>query len=240
MLSLEYWYLLPTSIVIATIAMASGIGGAVFFSPLFILILKLEPSVAIGTALTTELFGFSSGLFAYVRRKLVDFRLGANLLIFSLPAAVIGSMSADAFPADVLKGIFAAGIIFIGSQLYLSYRQKEKEKLDGEIAQESEESSESVLVDRTGKVYRYTICHKDQGRMFAAVGGAVAIPRPAPTFSISRTRVAAISSTLRTTISRTRHGLQEIYHPPRHRLLSGVCTTVSLDSAARPSLGSDR
>ena len=45
------------------------IGGAVFFSPLFILVLKLEPSVAIGTALITELFGFASGLSAYWRRR---------------------------------------------------------------------------------------------------------------------------------------------------------------------------
>ena len=170
--SLEYWYLFPTSIVIATIAMASGIGGAVFFSPLFILLLKLEPSVAVGTALLTELFGFASGLVAYLQRQLIDFRLGTNLLMFSIPAAVVGSLVADAFPADVLKGIFAVGIIFIGSQLYLSYRREEKEKLDDSIEQEGSESSESVLIDRAGTEYRYTICHKDQGRMFAAVGGA--------------------------------------------------------------------
>ena len=53
-LTLEFWYLLPISIVIATIAMSSGVGGAVFFSPLFIIALKLDPKVAIGTALATE------------------------------------------------------------------------------------------------------------------------------------------------------------------------------------------
>ena len=44
--------------------MASGIGGAAFFSPIFLLVLKLEPTAVIGTALLTELFGFSSGLLA--------------------------------------------------------------------------------------------------------------------------------------------------------------------------------
>jgi len=171
--SLEYWYLFPIAILIATTAMASGIGGAVFFSPLFILVLDLEPSVAVGTALTTELFGFSSGLIAYVRRKLIDFRLGRNLLIFSLPAAVIGSLSADAFPAAVLKGIFAVGIVFIGAQLYASYRREERERMDGEIEEESTQRYESQLVDNRGRVYRYTICNKNQGRVFAAVGGAL-------------------------------------------------------------------
>lgn len=36
-LSFQYWYMLPISIVIATIVMSSGMGGAVFFSPIFIL-----------------------------------------------------------------------------------------------------------------------------------------------------------------------------------------------------------
>ncbi len=61
-MTLEYWYLFPISVLIATIATATGIGGAVFFSPLFMPALRLEPSVTVGTALITELFGFSSGL----------------------------------------------------------------------------------------------------------------------------------------------------------------------------------
>lgn len=72
-ISLELWYLFPLSILIATIAISSGIGGAVFFSPIFMLALKLDPTVAIGTALITELFGFSSGLIAYVKANLTAF-----------------------------------------------------------------------------------------------------------------------------------------------------------------------
>lgn len=40
------------------------------------LVLKLPPEVAIGTGLITEVFGFSSGLFAYIRKGLIDFKLG--------------------------------------------------------------------------------------------------------------------------------------------------------------------
>ena len=152
--------------------MASGIGGAVFFSPLFMLALKLEPSVAIGTALTTELFGFSSGLLAYWRRRLIDFKLGRDLLLFAVPAAIVGSLSADAFPAIVLKAIFGVGIIFIGSQLYSSLKLEEREKLGQEIEADGNSECESTLVDREGTEYCYTIRRTDQGRMFAAIGGA--------------------------------------------------------------------
>jgi len=171
-LTIEYWFLFPISILIATIAMASGIGGAVFFSPIFMLALKLEPSVAIGTALITELFGFSSGLVAYWRRRLIDFKLGRDLLLFSVPAAIVGSLTAEAFPAVILKTIFAVGIIFIGSQLYFSLKRDEREKLDQDIGGEAQRECESILVDRSGKEYCYTIRRKDQGRLFAAIGGA--------------------------------------------------------------------
>ncbi len=170
-MTIEYWYLFPISILIATIAMASGIGGAVFFSPLFMLVLKLDPAVAIGIALMTELFGFSSGVYAYWRRRLIDFKLGRRLLVFSIPAAVVGSFSTELFPAAILKTIFAVGIIFIGWQLYSSYRQGEKEGLDKQIAEGSREKSETVLIDAAGNEYRYTIANKNEGRVFAAIGG---------------------------------------------------------------------
>lgn len=170
-LSFEFWYLLPASVLIATIAMSSGIGGAVFFSPLFMLALKIEPRIAIGVALVTELFGFSSGLVAYLKAKLIDFKLAKNLLIFSVPAAIVGSYYADAVPGIVLKAIFAAGLLFIGYQLFASWRKEEREKKEAEHRKEFEKDYESELIDATGKTYRYTVCNKNMGKTFAAIGG---------------------------------------------------------------------
>ncbi|MDT8348004.1 MAG: sulfite exporter TauE/SafE family protein [Flavobacteriaceae bacterium] len=170
-LSFEFWYLLPASIVIATIAMSSGIGGAVFFSPLFMLALKIEPRIAIGVALITELFGFSSGLIAYLKAKLIDFKLAKNLLFFSVPAAIVGSYYADAVPGIILKAIFASGLLFIGYQLFASWRKEEREKKEAEHRQEFEKDYESELIDASGKTYRYTVCNKNMGKTFAAIGG---------------------------------------------------------------------
>lgn len=169
---MEFWYLLPISIAIATIAMSSGIGGAVFFSPLFMIGLGLEPKIAIGTALATELFGFGSGLFSYWKAKLIDFKLGFNLLLFSIPFAILGTMYGDLVPPLILKAIFGVGIIFIGYQLFTSWREEEKEKLEASHKKEFEITHESSLTDVEGNVYNYTICNKNMGRMFAAIGGA--------------------------------------------------------------------
>lgn len=171
-LTLEFWYLLPISIVIATLAMSSGIGGAVFFSPLFILALKLEPKIAIGAALATELFGFSSGLIAYYKAKLIDFKLAKNLLIFSVPTAILGSYYADLVPPDVLKSVFAVGLLFIGVQLFNAWRKEEREKHEVEHRKEFEQNYESELTDASGRSFQYTVCNKNMGRSFAAIGGA--------------------------------------------------------------------
>lgn len=171
-LSFEFWYLLPASILIATIAMSSGIGGAVFFSPLFMIGLSLSPKTAIGAALVTELFGFSSGLFAYVRAKLIDYKLAKNLLLFSVPAAVIGSYYSDLVPGYILKTIFATGLLFIGYQLFNSWRKEEREKKEKHRQEEFKENYESQLTDKDGVTYKYTVCNKNMGRGFAAIGGA--------------------------------------------------------------------
>jgi len=171
-ISLEFWYLFPASILIATIAMSSGIGGAVFFSPLFMLALRLEPQIAIGSALITELFGFSSGLIAYYKARLIDFKLALNILLFSAPAAIIGTIYADLFPDIVLKAVFATGLLFIGTQLFTSWRKEEREKHEKLNIKEFESNYESELTDSKGRVFRYTVCNKNQSRLFAGIGGA--------------------------------------------------------------------
>lgn len=167
---INYWYLFPASIAIATIAMASGIGGAVFFSPLFIILLKLEPSVAIGAALLTELFGFTSGVYAYYKSKLIDYKIGITLLWVSVPAAILGSQVVAYFPGHILKAIFAVGIIIIGWQMYDSYRQEKKEKENAKPDQNVEKHG-SKLLDRKGREYRYTFCNRGTARIFAGIGG---------------------------------------------------------------------
>lgn len=170
-LSFEFWYLFPISILIATVAMSSGIGGAVFFSPLFMVGLKLDPKIAIGSALATELFGFASGLVAYAKARLIDYKLAKNLLLFSIPGAIIGSYYSDLIPGYVLKAIFATGLLFIGYQLFASWRKEEREKKEKEHRKEFEENYESEIIDSDGKKYKYTVCNKNMGRSFAGIGG---------------------------------------------------------------------
>jgi len=105
-----YWYLFPVAIIIAN---GAGIGGATFFSPLFVIALGLEPKIAIGTALITEVFGFASGVSAHYRARTIDWNVARMLLVASIPMAVIGSLLGNAAPDQVLKTILGLGLLLI-------------------------------------------------------------------------------------------------------------------------------
>jgi len=170
----QYWFMFPISIVIATIAMSTGVGGAVFFAPIFLIGLKLAPPVAIGTALITEFFGFSSGLIAYFRQRLIDFKLGFSVLMFAVPAAIFGAAIADLFPADALKGIFAAGILFVGTQIFLAWRDERRHaegEGDAQIEEGAPQHARHVVIDRTGRRFEYNVFNRPVAAAYASTGG---------------------------------------------------------------------
>lgn len=168
----EYWFMLPIAILIATTAMASGVEGATFFTPLFILALGLEPEIAIGTGLITEVFGFASGLFAYARKRLIDYQLGVALLIVTVPMALFGTWAAGYVPADILKTILGMGLLAIAATFLRTPEKKEVEHLDDAIQQEyGGEKAKTCLVTREGKEICYTVCNRTEGRLIAGVGG---------------------------------------------------------------------
>ena len=66
---LELWWVFPVSILFSTIAIGSGVSGALFFSPFFMLVVGLSPVQAVGAGLLTEVFGMGNGLRSYVRAR---------------------------------------------------------------------------------------------------------------------------------------------------------------------------
>ncbi len=58
MIDTSLWFMFPVAVVIATIAMLAGIGGAVMFSPFFMLVLRLDPLIALGVGLAIEVLAF--------------------------------------------------------------------------------------------------------------------------------------------------------------------------------------
>lgn len=171
-MNLEFWYMFPVSILIATIAMASGVGGATFFSPIFILALGLPPEIAIGTGLMTEVFGFASGLFGYSRKRLIDFRLGLALITATIPMALLGSWLANLIAADLLKTILGTGLFAIAMSFLRTPHLEDVARNDKAISDEyGGEKAETCLTTAEGERICYTVCNKREGAFIAGVGG---------------------------------------------------------------------
>ncbi len=171
-MTLQYWYMFPVSLVVATVAMASGVEGATFFAPIFILGLGLPPEIAIGTGLITEVFGFASGLYAYARKKLIDYRLGATLLLVTIPLALVGTWASGRVEPDILKVILGVGLFAVAISFLRAPDHTEVRLLDTKIKEDfSEKNAETCLVTATGEEIRYTVCNKSEGMLISGVGG---------------------------------------------------------------------
>lgn len=170
-MSLEYWYMLPVSILIATIAMASGVEGGTFFAPVFILALRLSPEVAIGVALITEVFGFASGLQAYARKRLIDYRLGLTLLAMTIPLAALGAWLAGFVEPDLLKVILGVGLFAVAASFLRSPRPRDVEQLDTLARQEQlAKRPQTCLTTAEGEQICYTVCNRLEGGLIAGIG----------------------------------------------------------------------
>ena len=170
-MDLQYWYLFPIAIVIAAVANGAGVGGATFFSPLFVLVLRLQPQVAIGTALVTEVFGFASGVTAHARARAIDWKIAGLLLTASVPAAIVGSLLGGVVSATFLKVLLGLGLIGVGIAFL---RPDDSEAEDAAIARGEglvEPSLSRSIVTRDGQLYEYKVCRRTEGRIFAGVGG---------------------------------------------------------------------
>jgi uncharacterized membrane protein YfcA len=169
-MSVEFWYMFPLGIALTTIGIASGVGGATFYSPLFILGLELPPQLAIGSGLVVEAFGFGSGVYAYVRRQLIDYRIGRAMLIATVPAALGGTIAAHYIQADILKAVLGMGLFAVAVSFLRAPDAVAVTRLD-ERAQESPDTAETCLTTAWDEEICYTVCNKTEGRLLSGIGG---------------------------------------------------------------------
>ncbi|GBC76571.1 hypothetical protein HRbin08_00033 [bacterium HR08] len=156
----EYWFAFPVVALGCTMTIMGGVGGNVVCGPFFMLVLKLSPEAAIGTALVTEVFSMSSGVIGYGRRKLIDYKLALFLALGAVPAAIVGSLLSVHAPGTFLKIIFGGAIMIIA---WLLYRSPNETVL---AAQEAIVNpgvpGVRTRIDRQGRVSSYRVCRRGQ------------------------------------------------------------------------------
>lgn len=173
---LAHWWIFPASILFSVIALASGVSGALFFSPFFLLVVGLQPAQAIGAGLLTEVFGMGNGLRSYVKQGLVDYATAKWLILGAVPAIVAGAFAAQYAPDLLLRGVFGVGLLILGG--FLVYYDPPEECVPGEgegpyLREKNTGRGKTVVEATDGERYVYDTCWRPPGVALATAGGFI-------------------------------------------------------------------
>jgi len=171
-----HWWVFPASVLFSAVALASGVSGALFFSPFFMLVVGLSPSQAIGAGLMTEVFGMGNGLLNYVRQRVVDYATATWLLLGAVPAVVVGAFAAHHVPTALLTLAFGVGLLALGG--FLVYYDPPEEQVPGEregeyLARKNAGRGQTTVETADGETFTYDTCWRLPGVGLATAGGFV-------------------------------------------------------------------
>ncbi|NKB59113.1 MAG: TSUP family transporter [Alphaproteobacteria bacterium] len=178
-----YWFMFPVSICVATTAMLSGIGGAAIFAPIFMIIFPILgpeypfPSIAaaIGVALLTETFGFSSGFVGYFRKRLIDFKSAIPFIIVGVPVGIVGAILLTSLKEyeEVLRGSYALLMVVLAYELICHHDPVEEMHLEpeGESVGAATVRETRTIVGRDGTEYTFNAPRQGKGAIATGIGG---------------------------------------------------------------------
>ena len=173
---LTHWWIFPAAILFSTVALASGVSGALFFTPFFLLIVGLTPAQAVGAGLLTELFGMGNGLRSYVKQDVVDYATAKYLLVGAVPAVVIGAFAAHYIDPRLLKLAFGAGLVLLGGFL-LYYEPPENcepgSREGGFLKQKNTGRGTTNITAADGEAFTYDTCWRPPGVALSTAGGFI-------------------------------------------------------------------
>ncbi|MEE2746471.1 MAG: sulfite exporter TauE/SafE family protein [Pseudomonadota bacterium] len=175
-----YWFMFPIAICVATTAMLSGIGGAAIFAPIFMIVFPMlgpeypleSIAAAIGVALLTEVFGFSSGFVGYYRKKLIDFRSAVPFIIVGVPIGVFGAIMLGILSQfeEVLRGSYGL-LMLILSYVIIKHHKPQSNRIRTKSAPFRQDDAVRVIKSKDGNRYEFPIPRQGKGAFATGLGG---------------------------------------------------------------------
>ncbi|MQS76277.1 sulfite exporter TauE/SafE family protein [Companilactobacillus halodurans] len=128
-------FLIIAGILIGTIVIALGGGGAAFYLGILSSSFNLAPATAAATSVVTAVPPLIIGVIAYIKQGRVNFRLGNQMLLASLPAVIIGSIIAPYIPEQLYKWLIAIILVYLGIRIFVQqFKKTKKKKQHGKFA----------------------------------------------------------------------------------------------------------
>ena len=182
-----YWFMFPVAILVATSAMLSGIGGAAMFAPIFMILFPLlgpeypfeSLAAAIGVALFTEVFGFSSGFVGYYRKGLIDFKSAVPFILVGVPIGVVGALFLNVLGVyeEVLRATYGILMLVLFYVIIKVHEPQENlasapEKSAGAAGKSDGDGYREVrtIIGRDGTTYTYDVPRQGKGTFATGLG----------------------------------------------------------------------
>ena len=122
-----YLILLLIGFASSAYGMMIGAGGGFILVPLLLLIYGLSPEVAAGTGLFIVLISSLSGLYAYVKKRQVLFKMGLLVSVGAVPGTLLGRWLLVGIEAQLFYTAFA--LLMIGLGVFLMIKSPPKEEV---------------------------------------------------------------------------------------------------------------
>ena len=180
----------PACIVIAATATFSGISGAALMTPIFLIgfplmgVPRLGTVEAIGAALFLETSGFGTGVYHYLRMRLVDITTARLLIVVTVPLAIIGAVLAHYAPITLLRLGYGVAMLGVAWLLYRGDSETPQRRAAQPcpcLVCESEcsavdcpDGASRELRTRKGLTYRWCPRHLGSQRIFSGAGAFLA------------------------------------------------------------------
>ena len=144
--------------------------------PIFVIIFPilgpeypLTTAAAIGTALMTEVFGFSSGFIGYYRKGLIDFRSALPFIRVAIPVVIVGALMLALLKEQetFLKAAYAVLMIVLCSVILKhTPRLAAKSENATDEGETAEDRPFRTITGRTGKLINSHPAGRDCGRRY--------------------------------------------------------------------------
>lgn len=168
--ALVIWWVFFVAVAVATLALSTGISGALFFAPFFLLVLGLEPAQAIGAGLMTELFGTSFATFNYARQGVIDVAFARTMLLVTVPLGMAGAALALVIDAGALQVIFGGTMVILALVVFRASLRTAQPVAEAALVGGG---SATVIVARDGQEYRYVLGDRRMGLSLCGLGAAL-------------------------------------------------------------------
>jgi len=154
---------------VTSVASALGLAGGAIISPTLILVLGLEPRVAIGTTIMGVFTAVLSASLAYLKQKRVDIRLALLFDALDVVGVALGAYLTVVLPPELLVAFLGAFLLYTGGRLAYKVLSGQHEAETREKSVRDRRIWKRTIIDAEGRAYSYGL---GLSGLAAAIGGS--------------------------------------------------------------------